>query len=314
MILGRSRKPAPRLAAELDDTELGRVCRQLAGRGTARTLAAAVIERLLKDTGQDWDRRAHRLAVLAAVTRPATQRSWLDQQSGHPDAQTLFAWGIMARGSRTPPPSAEFEQAVEACATAARLDPYDPNPWVARLGLLRQRRRSRTEVFPIWREIVARDPWHREAHLQMYGYLSPRQCGSHAQAMDFVDRVRATAPSNAPTAGLPLLSLIDRYHAALSQGGVQALTADRLWSGHEAARILDRAQDNWAEPGRLTHAAALADLNLLAYALSVAREQSRAALVFRSIAGVVTAFPWGYNGQDPVLAFTAAQRRAEESH
>jgi hypothetical protein len=220
----------------------------------------------------------------------------------------------MARGSRTPPPSAEFEQAVEACATAARLDPYDPNPWVARLGLLRQRRRSRTEVFPIWREIVARDPWHREAHLQMYGYLSPRQCGSHAQAMDFVDRVRATAPSNAPTAGLPLLSLIDRYHAALSQGGVQALTADRLWSGHEAARILDRAQDNWAEPGRLTHAAALADLNLLAYALSVAREQSRAALVFRSIAGVVTAFPWGYNGQDPVLAFTAAQRRAEESH
>jgi hypothetical protein len=138
MALGRSRKPTPRLAAELGDTELGRECRQLAGRGTARTLAAAVIERLLKDTGQDGDRRAHRLAVLAAVTRPATQRSWMEQQPGNPDAHTLFAWGTMVRGSHAPPSHAEFEQAVEACATAAGLEPYDPNPWVARLGLLRQ--------------------------------------------------------------------------------------------------------------------------------------------------------------------------------
>lgn len=288
--------------------------RTVGAAGTARTLAAAVIERLLKDSGRDWDRRAHRLAVLATVTRPATQRSWLEQQPGHPDAQTLFAWGIMARGSHTPPSHAEYEQAVEACATAARLDPHDPSPWVARLGLLRQWRRPRTEVFPVWAEIVARDPWHREAHLQMYGYLSPRQCGSHAQSMDFVDRVRATAPGTAPTAGLPLLSLIDRYHATLSRGGVQALTADRLWSGPEATSVLDRAQENWAEPGRSTHAAALADLNLLAYALSVAGEQSRAAPVFRGVAGVVTAFPWGYGGRDPVLAFTAAQRRALGTH
>lgn len=37
MILGRHRKPAPRLAAELDDTELGTVCRRLTARGSGHT-------------------------------------------------------------------------------------------------------------------------------------------------------------------------------------------------------------------------------------------------------------------------------------
>ncbi|MCZ1002407.1 hypothetical protein O1M63_37300 [Streptomyces mirabilis] len=313
MILGLGRKPTPRLAAELDDAELGQACRQLTGRGTARTLAAPIIERLLKDTGRDWDRRAHRLATLAAVTRPSTQRAWAEQRPNRSDAQSLFAWGTLARGTRTPLPHDECEQAFQACAAAARLDPHDPNPWVVRLGLLRQWRRPRTEVFPIWREVVARDPWHREAHLQMYGYLSPRECGSLSQSMDFVDQVRATAPATAPTAGLPLLPLIDRYHTARSKGGVQALTADHLWSGYEATAILEPAQANWPEPGHLPYAAARADLNLLAYALHAAREPARAAPVFRAIAGIVTPFPWGHDGHDPLLAFTTAQRRADAS-
>ncbi|CAM5588904.1 hypothetical protein SALBM311S_01650 [Streptomyces alboniger] len=70
--------------------------------------------------------------------------------------------------------------------------------------------------------------WHREAHVQMYGYLSPRECGSHAQSMEFVDRAQAAVPATAPAAGLPLMALIDRYHAALSREGVHGLMADRL--------------------------------------------------------------------------------------
>ncbi|MGQ4389157.1 hypothetical protein [Streptomyces sp. SAS_270] len=313
MIRGLGRKPTPRLAAELDDAELGRACRQLTGRATARTLAAPIVERLLDDTGRDWDRQAHRLAALAAVTRPSVQRSWAELRPDRPDAHTLFAWGIMARGTRTPLHHDEFEQAFRACAAAARLDPYDPNPWVVRLGLLRQWRRPRTEVFPVWREIVARDAWHREAHLQMYGYLSPRECGSLAQSMDFVDQVRATAPATAPTVGLTLLALIDRFHTARSKGGVHALTADHLWSGYEATRILEPAQADWPRPGYLPYAAAIADLNLVAYALCAAREPARAAPVFRTIAGIVTPLPWGHDGRDPLLAFTTAQRWADAS-
>lgn len=77
----------------------------------------------------------HRLAVLTASTRPSTQRSWAQHDSRHPDAHTLFAWGAMARGTRTPPHDAEFDEAVGACVTAARLRPHDLNPWVVRLGL-----------------------------------------------------------------------------------------------------------------------------------------------------------------------------------
>ncbi|KUN92543.1 hypothetical protein [Streptomyces caeruleatus] len=315
MMLARRRKRTPRLAIELDDSELARACDRLASRSTphARVPAVPILERLLNSAGHDWDRRAHRLAVLAATTRPATQRAWAEQRSRHADAHTLFAWGVMARGDQTPVHLEEVEEALRACAAAAMLDPSDPNPWVVRLGLLRQQRQPPSHVFAVWREIVARDPWHREAHLQMYAYLAPHACGSHAQVVEFVDQVAATAPITAPTIGLPLRALVDRYHTAQAHGGIQALTADHVWSGYEAVRVMERAHTHWlGHSSRLVHAAALADLNLLAYALTAAKEPALAQPVFDALAGVVTSFPWGHGGRDPVLAFANAQRRADD--
>ncbi len=132
----------------------------------------------------------------------------------------------------------------------------------------------------------------------MYGYLSPRECGSHAQSMEFVDRAQAI-PATAPAAGLPLMALIDRYHAALSREGVHGLMADRLWDGPEASRVLDRALQEWTPAGQLRHAAALSHLNLLAYALTAARDPARAAMVFGTVAGVAT----------PPVMFSAAPQR-----
>lgn len=312
MFLNRRKRLAPRLAVELDDIELGAVCRRLTARSATHTRALAVplAQQLLGDTGADWDRRAHRLSVLAQVTRPGTQLSWVQQHPDDADALTLFAWGFMARGSAAPPSPSDAHVALRACGAAARLSPADPNPWVVRLGLLRLLRRPGPEVLATWREIAVRDPWHREAHLQMYGYLSPRECGSTSHCMDFVDQVTATAPVAAPASGLPLLSLVDRYHATLARGGIEALTAGYQWGGHEAVRCLARAEARWLRSGHLTHAAALADLNLLAYALSAAREPARAAPVFQALAGVVTLFPWSHGGQDPLDTYCAAQHRA----
>jgi hypothetical protein len=118
----------------------------------------------------------------------------------------------------------------------------------------------------------------------------------------FVDRAQAAIPATAPAAGLPLMALIDRYHAALSREGVHGLMADRLWDGPEASRVLDRALQEWTPAGQLRHAAALSDLNLLAYALTAARDPARAATVFGAVAGVATPTP----GHDPVLTFTHA--------
>ncbi|MFD5228733.1 hypothetical protein ACFWJ5_09350 [Streptomyces qaidamensis] len=313
-LLGR-RKPTPRLTPELDDTELGHVCRRLAERGVGspRALAVAVIEKLLDDTGGDWDRRCHRLAVLAEVSLPGVQRLWMERRPDHPDALTLFAWGIMARGRHAPPSPDECQMAWHACVEASRLRPADPSPWIVRLGLLRQRRRPNHEVFALWREITARDPWNREAHLQMFGYLSPQECGTRGQMLDFVDEVRAVAPASAPTAAMPLWSLVERYHAALGQGGVGALTAVHLWEHGEAVHVLEVATATWLRPGHLTHATLLADLNMLVYALCEARKHASAAEVFAAVGGKITPFPWSRGGADPVSAFLSAQKRAQQT-
>ncbi|MFJ4204933.1 ATP-binding protein [Streptomyces sviceus] len=67
MALFGRRQQTPRLAPELDDTALRRVLRGVASsRGPApQDLAIAQVEQLLRDTGDDWDCRCHRVTVLA---------------------------------------------------------------------------------------------------------------------------------------------------------------------------------------------------------------------------------------------------------
>ncbi|GAB2958606.1 hypothetical protein GCM10023080_018030 [Streptomyces pseudoechinosporeus] len=276
------------------------------------SLVVAMIEQLLRDSGRDWDRRAHRMSVLAESTSPVFQHSWAEERAQDADAQLLYAWGVMLRARYEEQPDAqETHEALDACARAAELRPEDPNPWVVRLGLLRLWRRPSTEVFPLWAEIVRRDRWHREAHLQMLGYLSPWECGSHSQTIEFLDRVRAAAAPTAPTAGLEIVALTDRYHGTLDRGGIEAITAIHLWSRPDAEAALDRALADWPRPGYLAHAAAVADLNLLAYALVRAQRVAQAGEVFRVIGGRVTMYPWalGESG-DPLEFFGNWQQRA----
>jgi len=310
-LLGRRRNSA-RLAPELDDIDLGKVRKRLVDKRASggHGLAVALIEQLLRDTGRDWDRRAHRMSVFAESTSPNLQRSWAEEQPQEPDAQLLYAWGVMLRTRyEENPDAAETREAIDACARATALRPEDPNPWVVRLGLLRLWQRPEAEVFPLWHQIVRCDPWHREAHLQMLGYLSPRECGSRRQTVEFLDRVRAKAAPTAPTAGLEIAALIDHYHGTVDQGGVEALTAVHLWSRPDAEAALGRALAAWTRPGYLTHAAAVADLNLLAYALVQARQGAQAGEVFASIGGLVTVDPWVRESGDPLQSFSNWQQR-----
>lgn len=270
-----------------------------------------MIDKVLRDTGRDWDRRALRTSVLAESTTPALQTSWVQEQPDNPDAQLVFAWGILQRiRYEKPTDSAETWEALDACERVSALRPEDPNPWVVRLALLRLWRRPTSEVFPLWEQIVRRDPWHREAHLQMLGYLSPAECGSRAQTVEFVDRVRSGAAPTAPTAGLEIAALIEQYHYTMDRGGVEALTAGHLWSRPEAVAALERGLADWPRSGYLNHAARVADLNLLAYALVQAKQGGQAGPVFRAIGGLVTVYPWALENGDPLLSFANGQQRA----
>ncbi|MFJ3788628.1 hypothetical protein [Kitasatospora sp. NPDC090091] len=267
------------------------------------------VERILQEPGSDWDRRTHRFAVLAeAAARSGLGRSWRIRRPQSADALVFDAWVEMVRG-RHAGRMDDARAAGELCYSAAEAAPGDPAPWVVLLGILRVMRADSRDLFAVWGEITSRDPWNREAHLQMLRYLSPEECGSRSSQMDFVETVRASVPSAAPAVGIELAALVDECSRTAAQGGVEALLVRRQWGNHRAVRVLDTALRDWPRPGHLRHAAALADLNLLAYALAQAGRVRESADTFALIGDTVTAWPWTLDGE-PVEEFRYWQSKA----
>ncbi|KJK57699.1 hypothetical protein UK12_15085 [Saccharothrix sp. ST-888] len=305
------RTTGPRLSPELDDSKLGRVRKQLGSPPMPGLTDIQIdqVERVIQDAGTDWDRRAHRFAVLAGpAANSGLARSWRMRRPKSADALIFESWVELIRGQL----AGEMEDAratADRCHRAAELQPSDPTPWVVMLGMLRLLRRDPQEVFQVWHEVMARDAWHREAHLQMLGYLSPEECGSHSRVLDFVDSVRSRIPPAVPAVGLELTAIVEHHHRTVSRGGVDGLLARRQWTQARAASSLERALADWTKPGYLRHAAALADLNLLAYALVRANRLPEAAEVFRLIGGTVTPWPWRMDGE-PLQRFGYWQTQA----
>ncbi|WP_033220919.1 hypothetical protein [Kitasatospora phosalacinea] len=309
-----SRRRRARLVLELDDAALGRLLKSFqatAGAGAIATtdLVMAQTSRLLDRSGADWDRRTHRLSVLArCLSESHGPRGWATREPRNASALVLSAWAQVERG-RSRGQLEDAAGTADTCLRAAELAPADPAPWVVLLGLSRLERRGQREVFGVWNEVLARDPWNREAHLSMLRYLGPEEVGSRVQVLEFVDAVRARTPANAPCAATELTAHVLQYQSVLARGGVEALMARHRWSQASAAQALDRAAHTWARPGFLPHAAALADLNLLAYALVAAERRDEARPVFEAINGTVAAWPWSAGG-DAVSEFEKARVRS----
>ncbi|MEU2305902.1 MULTISPECIES: hypothetical protein [Streptomyces] len=309
---GRRRRT--RLAPELDDQELGRLLKSL--RATTRTgtiattdLCAAQITRVLEHEPGEWDRRTHRLDVLAAfMTDSHLPGAWAAREPRNPDALVLHAWSQVLRARSEGRPD-DASAAADLCVKAAGLAPEDPAPWVVLLAVARLQRWAQPEAFGVWNEVLARDRWNREAYLTMLGYLSPEEGGSRIQVLEFVDTLSARMPANAPCAAVELTAQVLQYHSVLGRGGFEALVARNHWSHAMAVRALDRVAHTWNQPGFLRHARALADLNLLAYALMAADRRRDAAALFETIGGIVTPWPWNTGG-DPLTEFDQARRRA----
>ncbi|MEV6975038.1 hypothetical protein [Kitasatospora sp. NPDC093806] len=310
-IFRKLRASGPRLLPELDDVKLGRVRRQLNSPGIPGQGSIQIdqVDRLLQETGADWDRRTHRLAVLAEAAAPTgLARSWRARRPQSGEAMVFEAWVELFRG-RHDGRLEDARSAADLCHRAADLLPADPTPWVVLLGILRLVRADSRNVFAVWNELTKRDPWNREAHLQLLRYLSPEECGSRSGQLEFVDAVRSGVPSNAPAAGVELTALVDEHARTLARGGVEALLARRQWGNHRATRALDAALADWPRPGHLGYAAAAADLNLLAYALVQAGRAREGAGLAELIGDTVTPWPWSLDG-DPLRQFGYWQAKA----
>ncbi|MGW7404562.1 hypothetical protein ACWGI9_12660 [Streptomyces sp. NPDC054833] len=267
------------------------------------------VRSLLLHTGDDWDRRGHRITVLAREPYAAAwARDWLFAEPGSADASVLLALSLVRRARcRKEDPTA----AREACRAAAALAPADPTPW---LGLLRLERAGK-EADRIFAEVCRRHPDHHHAHHLMAARLAERQAEDgpdpRHEVYDFADRAAERAPADSPLAVLPVVAHTERYRALAATGRAPAdPAASGHWTGRRARRVLRAAFQWWLEWEHDDHPRRHVDLNFLAHAMSCAGRGAEAAALFRGIGRHVTPAPWSYPDRDPCAAFRAARARA----
>ncbi|MER6026718.1 hypothetical protein [Streptomyces sp. NPDC001851] len=190
----------------LDDAELHTARAALA---QGRRQAA---RSLLLHTGDDWDRRGHRLTVLAREPYAvAWAGEWLHAEPGSADAATLYALAQVQRALRG---KEDPDRARDACAEAAALAPADPTPWLGLLQLARALGPER-EVLGAFAELSRRHPEHHHAHHLLLARLAERPSGGRAaedhEVYDLAELAAAEAPADSPLALLPVVALAERH-------------------------------------------------------------------------------------------------------
>ncbi|MEU0336133.1 hypothetical protein [Streptomyces sp. NPDC006193] len=289
----------------LDDAEL-RTARAALAQGRRQAARS-----LLVHTGDDWDRRGHRLTVLARDPCATARASdWLAAEPDSADATALLALSLVhgaLRGQEDP------GRAREACDTAAALAPADPTPWLGRL-LLARAGAPEEELLGAFAEVRRRHPEHHHAHHLLVAGLAERPAGRRPEAhevYDLAEQAAAEAPADSPLAVLPVVAYAERYRVLAATGLTPAdPAASGHWSGPRARRLLRSSFDWWLEWEHEEHPRHHVDLNHLAFALSCAGRPAEAAALFRRIGRYATPAPWSYAHRDPLAAFHAARARA----
>ncbi|WP_255952764.1 hypothetical protein [Streptomyces odontomachi] len=305
--LGRSRKrSAHAFDAALDDTELTAARSALAG---GRWSA---VRSLLAATGDDWDRRGHRLHVLAQEPGTAAWAGdWRLAEPDSVDAAVLLAFATVHRALAD---KARPEAARDACHEAAGLAPSDPSPWLALLVLERAIGREE-DVVRLFDEVRHRYPEHHHAHHLMVARLAERhpETGQDPlhEVYDFASWAAEQAPADSPLAILPVVAHAERYRVLATAGSEPSdPAASGHWLGRRARLVMKAAFDWWLEWEREDHPRNRVDLNFLAHAKFCEGRPAEAAALFQRIGPHATGAPWSYPDRDPYEAFHAARRAA----
>ncbi|MFV0136921.1 hypothetical protein ACLGIH_27605 [Streptomyces sp. HMX87] len=304
---GRARRRAGQTFDEaLDDAALVSARTDLAqGRWqTARSL--------LVHTGDDWDRRGHRITVLAHEPYcTAWAREWLLAEPESADASVLLALALVRRalrGKEKPGPVGQ------ACRDAAERVPGDPTPW---LGLLMLERALGTEdeAERAFEAVRARHPDHHHAHHLMVARLAERRADIGPDPLhevyDFAGWAAEQAPADSPLAILPVVAHAERYRVLAAAGHEPPdPRASGHWAGRRARLVLKAAFDWWLEWEQDGHPRRLIDLNFLAHAKYCEGRGAETAALFLRIGEHMTPVPWSYPDRDPYPAFRAARASA----
>lgn len=246
---------------------------------------------LLRATGRDWDRRAHRIAVLAERLPAAIPQRWAADRPGDGDALTLHAFVASNRASATD--TTAVRAAEHSCLRAAEACPEDPTPWLALLTLMDTCAVPVKDAVPAWTEAVNRAPWLRTSYHRLLRYLSPRRHGTVPDMMDFAWQAAARAPHGSPLALLPVAARVELMAHRRGATPFDALgSGGGNWNEPRSVHEIDLALKGWFDARTAPHAEAVTDLNVLAFALTRAHRPAEAAPVFQRLGRHMTRHPW----------------------
>ncbi|MET8572485.1 hypothetical protein [Streptomyces sp. NPDC004783] len=302
--LGRGRRRAAQSFDEaLDDAELS-VARGALVQGRWQSARS-----LLVQTGDDWDRRGHRVTVLAKESSCAAwTREWLLAEPDSIDAAVLLALARVRRALRG---KEKPGRARDACRDAAALVPADPTPW---LGLLMLERALGTDedVVRTFEHVRARYADHHHAHHLVVARLAERRGDGGPDPLhevyEFANWAAEQAPADSPLAILPVVAHAERYRVLAAAGHEPAdPRASGHWVGRRARQVMKAAFDWWLEWEQEGHPRRLIDLNFLAHAKSCEGRGAEAAALFHRIGEHATPAPWSYPDRDPHQAFRTAR-------
>ena len=305
--LGRGRRRAAQAFDEaLDDAEL------VAARAALAQGRWQNARSLLVHTGDDWDRRGHRVTVLARESYCAAwAREWLLAEPESADASVLLA---LAQVRRALHGKAKPLRAREACQTAATRAPADPTPLLGLL-MLDCEAGADQDVVRGFEAVRARYADHHHAHHLMVARLATRRTEAGPDPLhevyDFANWAAEQAPADSPLAILPVIAHAERYRVLAAAGHESAdPAASGHWTGRRARQVMKAAFDWWLEWELEGHPRRLIDLNFLAYAKFCEGRGAEAAALFHRIGRHATPAPWSYPDRDPHTAFAAARAGA----
>ncbi|WLQ37572.1 hypothetical protein P8A18_30870 [Streptomyces castrisilvae] len=269
----------------------------------------------LLDRTPDWSLWTQRTQVLGAVAAGSDAvHAWLTEEPGSVAAVVMRARVAVeraVRANRAGHPSGQelWQEAWEACRSAAHASPADPVPWVCLLALSQLDDDQRLAehrlpppgpmLFPgpwgLLAEADQRDPHNREAYHRMLQFVyACKTRGTLSAAVNFVQWASSTAPDGSPLHVLPLYVRVERYRREHDHG--KAL--DLHWITEDAEREALRALEIWYHRSPAA-ARTLLDLNHLAHALWGALQFADAAAVFRELGPYFTSLPWAYRSRTP---------------
>ncbi|GAA5022584.1 hypothetical protein [Kitasatospora paranensis] len=269
---------------------------------------------LLHATGRDWDRRTHRMRLLAdAAAGNRTVETWQAAEPSSVDAMVLRAetdvmrlFNAVAAGPAPDPrrdaiDRERLDRVVRICLQAAHGHPDDPVPWVSLMTTARLYAGGHPQTSQWWRELQARDRETREGHHQVLRHISARWHGSHAQMYDFAWDSASFAPSGSPLLALVQAARAEHYRHLVETGGATALALSQHWKSDAALRDLEQTCLHWVDHRVHEFAQDVADLNHLAHGLVMAGSLDRARQVFGLLGNRPTRVPWAFTDEPQEL-------------